>query len=85
MEVFGRFDIPDMVKMAGLVSLIKDGYSDQIVIGNDIYQKIMTRRYGGHGYCRILDFVVPTLRQMGIKEEDIEKIIVENPARMLQY
>ncbi len=85
LEVFGRFDIPEMVKMAGLLALINAGYSSQIVIGNDVYQKIMTRSCGGHGYCRILDFVIPTLRKMAVDSSHIQKITVQNPARLLQY
>ncbi len=85
MEALGKWEVPEMAKMAGLVALINEGYADQIVIGNDLYQKIMTRRYGGHGYCRILNFVLPTLKKLGIKESDIEKISIKNAARLLQY
>ncbi len=83
LEALDKWEVPDMVKMAGLLALIKEGYSDQIVIGNDLYQKIMTRRFGGHGYCRILNFVVPTLRTLGVRDDDIEKIMIINPMKML--
>ena len=84
-EMMNNFGRSDVVKMLGLIKLIRLGYSDQIVIGNDVYQKIMTRSYGGHGYSRILDFVIPTLLNYGIDKNIVEKIVIHNPARLLQY
>lgn len=75
----------DTVKLAGLIGLINSGYAEQIVIGNDVYQKIMTRSYGGHGYCRIIDYVIPALIDSGIDRKTIDKITTFNPARLLQY
>lgn len=75
----------DFERMAGLIALIKEGYSKQLVIGTDVFLKSMTRRYGGDGYARLLNFVVPTLKKMGIAETDIHDITVGNPARILAH
>ena len=84
-EILNCFGRADTVKLAGLIELINSGYAEQIVIGNDVYQKIMTRSYGGHGYCRIIDYVIPALIDSGIDKKTIDKITIFNPARLLQY
>ncbi|MBW2369249.1 MAG: phosphotriesterase [Deltaproteobacteria bacterium] len=82
-EALGIISPKDHVLMAALVALIKEGYTHQLVIGTDVSHKIMTRRHGGYGYCRLLNYVVPTLKKVGVSDEDIRKITVENPSRML--
>jgi phosphotriesterase-related protein len=84
-EMVAHLGRADSVKLAGLIGLINSGYEEQIVIGNDVYQKIMTRSYGGHGYCRIIDYVIPALIDSGIDKKIIDKITIFNPARLLQY
>jgi phosphotriesterase-related protein len=78
-------EVWDSVRLAGLITLLKEGYEDQIVIGNDVYQKTMTRSFGGFGYCSILDYVIPELKNHGFSQQCIDKITVENAIRMLQY
>lgn len=82
-EATGLMNQTDYERLAGLVALINEGYSEQLVIGCDVYTKTCTRRYGGSGYSRLLNFVVPTLREIGISEEDVKNIIINNPARLL--
>ena len=61
------------------------GYAQQIVIGTDLFTKVQTRRYGGESYSRLTTFVKPSLERFGVKHEDIYRITVENPARLLSY
>jgi phosphotriesterase-related protein len=82
-EPLGLAHYPDWYALSGLVALIQDGYAGQLVIGNDVFTKLATRRGGGEGYNRLTDFVVPVLRKCGVSETDINKITVENPARIL--
>jgi phosphotriesterase-related protein len=84
-EPVGQVIPADWQRLAGLVALIKAGYSSQIVLGTDIFLKILTRRFGGEGYCRLTNFVVPWLRRLDIAESDINKLTVENPARILVH
>ena len=73
----------DFHRMGGLVALLKAGYSRQIVLGTDTFIKTLTRRGGGVGYCRLTQFVIPTLREVGVSDYDIRQMTVENPARLL--
>ena len=82
-EPIGEIGTNDWQRLAGLLALINEGYSSQIVLGTDVYLKLMTRRCGGEGYCRLTDYVVPMLRQVGARDQDIHLMTVGNPARIL--
>jgi len=73
----------DWQRLAGLVALIQKGYSGQLVLGTDTFFKVLTRRYGGEGYCRLTKFVIPTLTKLGISDYDLRQITRVNPARLL--
>jgi len=84
-EPIGIAAVADWLRLSGLISLVRAGYASQIVLGTDVFLKILTRRYGGEGYCRLTDFVIPWLRQAGIDEFDIQRMTVDNPARILSH
>jgi phosphotriesterase-related protein len=73
----------DWQRLAGLVALIKEGYSSQIVLGTDTFLKILTRRGGGEGYCHLTRFVLPELRRFEVSDYDIRQMMIETPARLL--
>lgn len=82
-EVLGIAHYPDWYTLSGIVALIEAGYANQLVLGNDVFTKIATRRGGGDGYRRLADFIVPAMKECGVSDQDIHKIMVENPARIL--
>lgn len=84
-EVLGVGSTPDWQRMAGLVKLIQEGHARQLVVGTDTFVKILLRRFGGDGYCRLTSYVAPTLESLGIPAETVRQITVDNPARILAY
>ncbi|MBW1698028.1 MAG: phosphotriesterase [Deltaproteobacteria bacterium] len=87
-ELIGYVRPTEWQRLAGLLALIKEGYSPQLVLGTDTYIKILTRRFGGEGYSRLTKFVVPFLTEyLGVfdrvSEFDIRQMTIENPARLL--
>ena len=84
-EVLGVGPTPDWQRMAGLVKLIQEGHARQLVLGTDTFVKILLRRFGGDGYCRLTSVVVPSLASVGVSEQEIRRITVDNPARILAY
>ena len=68
-----------------IVKLIKEGYGDKILISQDVCEKPQLKAYGGTGYSFILETFLPHLRTLGLSEEDINKIVVENPKRILTF
>jgi len=79
----GLVEPTDWQRVAGLLALIDAGYTSQIVWGTDTCAKILVRRYGGEGYCRLTNYVVPTLKALGVSDYDIQRMTVDNPARLL--
>ena len=77
-------DMPSDAQRLDFIGRIADaGYSDRIVIAQDIFTKHRLIRYGGHGYGHIFENIVPTMRRKGFPEETIQAITVGNPARIL--
>jgi phosphotriesterase-related protein len=80
---WGEVSETDTHRMAGLIALIKAGYSRQLMLGADTFMKMQTRRFGGGGYCELTKGVIPTLRSIGVSDFEIRQMTVENPARLL--
>jgi len=64
--------------------LIDKGFTKQILISNDVCLKSMLHLYGGWGYDHIGNNIVPMMEDFGIKPEDINTIIRDNPVRFLE-
>ena len=79
-----EIDMPSDAQRLDFIKRIADtGYSDRVVIGQDIATRHRLVRYGGHGYGHIIENIVPKMRRKGFSEDAIEAITVDNPARIL--
>lgn len=74
----------DYDKVKGLVHLLNKGYASQIVLGHDVAGKFWGLYNGSYGFTRFPEFVLPLLQMFGF-EDAINKLTVENPARILAY
>ena len=63
--------------------LAEADYLDQLLISQDVCYKINLTRYGGYGYGHILCNIKPMLKDLGVSEEEIDTILVQNPKRIL--
>jgi phosphotriesterase-related protein len=75
----------DTDRVASIIELISAGFGAQILISHDVCFKVDLRKYGGPGYSHILRYVVPMMRQMGVSDEQVRQIIIENPSRLLAF
>ncbi|MCV6583894.1 MAG: hypothetical protein OIF47_00015 [Marinibacterium sp.] len=73
----------DAEVMALIYYLIGEGYSDQIVLSQDCFLKTAMRTYGGHGYTRVGNFVIPLLRNAGVPDAALSDMMINTPARLL--
>jgi phosphotriesterase-related protein len=73
----------DMDRVSVLASLCEGGLADQLTIAHDVFWKQHLRAYGGTGFDHIPRSVVPMLRDAGMDERDLDKILVQNPKRLL--
>ena len=63
--------------------LIERGHGHQLLFSQDVCLKTDLRNYGGPGYGHVLNNIVPTLRSLEVEQADIDRILIENPARAL--
>jgi len=75
----------DAQRVNAIMSLIDEGFLNQILISSDMCRKHRLWSYGGPGYAHILQNVVPLMREKGMPEEHIHTLLVENPKRLLQF
>jgi len=75
----------DLERINEIKQLIDEGYLNQILISQDTCMRHSYITYGGHGYAHILNNVVPWMRRVGISNEQIQTMIVENPKRLLTF
>lgn len=62
--------------------LIDAGYINQLLLSQDVWLKMMWVQFGGYGYAHILKHFVPRLKKLGITQEQIDTILIENPKRV---
>ena len=75
--------VKDEIRAKNIMNLVEKGYGDHIVMSNDISRRTYFTSYGQNGYLSVMNIVVPLLKEYGIKEADLKKILIENPARII--
>lgn len=81
---FSDLDMPNDAGRLGMIAaMLKAGLADQVLISQDICTVTRLRKCGGHGYAHILNGVVPVMTRKGFSAEDIKRILVQTPRRML--
>jgi phosphotriesterase-related protein len=79
----GTFEFDDQ-RLANLaLELIKRGHIDKLLLSHDCCFRTHLRAYGGGGYSHVLTSFVPRLKRMGLSDEQIRILTVENPRRAL--
>ncbi|MBV7509460.1 phosphotriesterase-related protein [Bacillus sp. sid0103] len=74
---------PDELRADILASLIRKGYSKQIVLSVDLTRKSHMKEFGGIGYSYLFDVFIPMLKERGVEEEDLKQMLIENPRLLL--
>ena len=65
--------------------LLSEGFAGRILLAHDICSKHRLKSYGGHGWDHILSRVAPWMRARGVAEDNVRKMLVDNPTRMLTF
>ncbi|TCM22112.1 phosphotriesterase-related protein [Novosphingobium sp. PhB165] len=92
MDRFGvEFEISMEQRVATIAEMVSRGYASQMVLSHDCccwsdffpevddYNQAMPR----HHYLHIHDDVLPALRNAGVSQLDIERMLIANPRRVL--
>jgi predicted metal-dependent phosphotriesterase family hydrolase len=77
---------PDLQRVLFIKRLCEEGYADRIVLGSDIARRSYFTSYGGGpGFTYLLWRFVPWLRQEGVSDEDVQRMLVANPAQTFAF
>jgi phosphotriesterase-related protein len=68
-----------------VAALLAEGLVDQVMLSNDICLTDQLLTNGGPGYGNVIVNFVPLLRARGVSDEQIDTILVRNPARAFAY
>lgn len=79
---YGLF-VHDTDRVTFLKKIIDDGYLSQILLSCDLCLKNLMHKYGGWGYDHVLTNIVPMMEDEGITQEQIQTLLVKNPADWL--
>ncbi len=79
----GRWPPADRDVARLIARFAREGYSDRIVLGQDIGVRTRLRRWGGWGYAHLLEHIVPLLGELGCADAEVRTMLVGNPARLL--
>jgi len=79
----GRFPPRDSEAVVTVAALSSEGFADQIVLSHDVSLKTNYTKYGGWGYAHISNHIVPMMLDRGISSDEIDRMLVANPARVL--
>ena len=72
----------DETRADNIVKLINAGYGDHIMLSNDISRRSYFTSAGKFGYTAVMNRIIPMLKERGVKQEDINKLLIDNPARI---
>lgn len=72
----------DETRAQNIKKLIEAGYGDKIMLSNDISRRSYFTCAGKFGYTAVMNRVVPLLKEYGVNEENINKLLIDNPARI---
>lgn len=73
----------DIDRVLALKELISSGYIRNILISQDVCMKTDLIKYGGFGFTHILRNIVPIMIAKGIKKDEIDILMMENPKEFL--
>ncbi len=75
----------ELPALGAVARLIELGFVEKLLLSQDVYLKMMLKRYGGYGYDHLFTNLAPYLEDVGIIEETWRLLFEENPRRMLAF
>jgi phosphotriesterase-related protein len=75
---------PDELRAENILRLTDLGYGDRIVMSLDISRKSYLKKYGGYGHAYLVNNFLPMLIKYGLAQRDIDRMLIDNPARIFR-
>ncbi len=74
----------DLTRARAVAWLLEHGFGDRLLLSHDVFTKSQLIRYGGFGYGHILRDFEHRLREVGVGDADLTRLLSDNPQRMLK-
>jgi phosphotriesterase-related protein len=75
----------DRPRVEMVLAFLEGGHEGRALLASDFSFQASSKKGGGGGVARAVTKFVPMLRQRGVKEETIQKVLVDNPRRFLAF
>ncbi len=75
----------DATRVDAVMELVERGYESKLLFSQDVCTKRQLVNYGGFGYAHVLKNVLPWLRNRGLSQDVLDRIVSENPKRVLAF
>jgi len=83
-DAYGGRGMPTDAQRAAAVRVaLVEGWSDRLLLAQDVCLKTQLHAHGGRGYDHLLRGVPVLLREAGLADADIERLLVDHPRRLL--
>jgi len=79
----GSREPTDAERVDCLVRLLDAGRADQLLLSHDICTRLQLHTYGGRGYDHLPTTIGARLRAVGVTQDDLDRMLIENPRRLL--
>lgn len=73
----------DLERAQAVRALVDAGYAAHLLVSTDVCTRVQLVEYGGYGYGHVLANVVPMLRDVGLGEDELQALLIDNPRRLL--
>jgi phosphotriesterase-related protein len=73
----------DLTRARAIARLIEDGFGDRLLVSHDVFTKAQLLRYGGFGYGHVLRDFQHRVREVGVGDAEIDRLLKANPQQML--
>jgi phosphotriesterase-related protein len=68
-----------------IMTVLEAGHEDRLCLSSDFASQKYLRQNGGPGIAMVMTTMVPRLKQAGVSDVTLHKILVENPRRALAF
>ena len=75
----------DNENATAIKNLIDNGFLNSILLSQDVFIKMMLKKYGGFGYTYILTHFKNRLLNIGVLEDQINEILINNPRNVFSF
>jgi phosphotriesterase-related protein len=82
-DLLGYSFYPEERRAEHVVRLIRSGHLEWILLSTDICFRSRLRAWGGPGYAQLREDFLPRLSRLGISDDELRVITVDNPRRFL--